>query len=64
MDKIDVLDLYFWQLLVVDCESYGWSLSRGNADTSHAVYLIPDDSGYSGLALSFGIRSTALTVQE
>ena len=67
MDKIDVLDLYFWQLLVVYCdyaESYGWFLSRGNADASHAVYLIPDDSGYSGLALSFGIRSTALTVQE
>ena len=45
-------------------ESYGWFLSRGNADASHAVYLIADDSWYSGLALSFGIRSKALTVQE
>ena len=45
-------------------ESYGLFLSRGNANASHAVYLIPDDSGYSGLALSFGIRSKALMVQE
>ena len=46
-DKIDVLKLFFWQLLVADCdyaESYGWFLSRGNADASHTVYLIPDDS--------------------
>ena len=38
---------FFWQLLVADCdyaESCGWFLSRGNADASHAVYLLPDDS--------------------
>ena len=30
-----------WNLIVVDCdyaESYGWFLSGGNADASHAVY--------------------------
>ena len=34
-------------LIVVDCdyeESYGRSLSGGNADASHAVYILPDDS--------------------
>ena len=34
---------------------------------SHCItftYLVPDDSWYSGLALSFGIRSKALTVEE
>ena len=38
---------YFWQLLVADCdyaESYGRFITRGNAEASHAVYLIPDDS--------------------
>jgi hypothetical protein len=36
-----------WCLIVVDCdyaESYGWFLSGGNADASHAVYIKPDDS--------------------
>ena len=36
-----------WRLSVVDCgyaESYGRFLSGGNADTSHAVYIVPDDS--------------------
>ena len=50
-----------------DCdyaESYGQFLSGGNADASHAVYIVPDDSLYSGLALSFGIRSKSLTVEE
>ena len=52
---------------MADCdyaESSGWFLSGGNADASHAVYLVPDDSGYSGLALSFGFRSKTLTVEE
>ena len=43
-------------------ESYGWFLSGENADASHAIYLVPDDSSYSGLALSFGVRSKALTL--
>ena len=61
MSKISNL----WRLIVVDCaESYGWFLSGGNADASHAVYIVPDDSLYSGLALSFGIRSKSLTVEE
>ena len=58
---------YFGQLIVADCdyaESYGWFLFGGNAYASHAVYLVPDDSWYWGLALSFGIRSKALTVEE
>ena len=45
-DKIDVLNLLFWQLIVADCdyaESYGWFLSGENADASQAVYLLPDD---------------------
>ena len=36
-----------WRLIVGDCdyaESYGWFLSRGNVDASHAVYLVTDDS--------------------
>ena len=36
-----------WHLIVVDCdyaESYGGFLSRRNADASHAVYIVPDDS--------------------
>ena len=36
-----------WRLIVVDCdyaESYGRFLSGGNADASHAVYIVPDDS--------------------
>ena len=36
-----------WRLIVVHrdyAESYGWFLSGGNADTSHAVYIVPDDS--------------------
>ena len=36
-----------WRLIVVDCdyaESYGQFLSGGNADASHAVYIVPDDS--------------------
>ena len=36
-----------WGLIVVDCdyaESYGRFLSGGNADGSHAVYIVPDDS--------------------
>ena len=45
-------------------ESYGMFLSGWNAYASHAVYLEPDDSCYSDLALSFGIRSKALTVEE
>ena len=52
---------------MADCdyaESYGWFLSRGKANASHVVYLTPDDSWYSGPALSFGIRSKDLTVQE
>ena len=58
---------YFWQPIVANCgyaETYGRFLSGWNADASHAVYLEPDDSWYSGLALSFGIRSKALTVEE
>ena len=34
-------------LIVVDCdytESYRWFLSGGNADASHSVYIVPDDS--------------------
>ena len=53
------------RLIEVDCdyaESYGRILSQRNADASHAVYKVPDDS--SDLALSFGIRSTSLTVEE
>ena len=56
-----------WRLIVVDCdyaESYGWFLSGGNADASHTVYIVPDDSEYSGLAVSFGIRSKSLMVEE
>ena len=45
-------------------ESYGWFLSRGNADASHGVYSKPNDSWYSKLALSFGNRSKAPTLQE
>ena len=36
-----------WHLIVVDCdyaESYKRFLSRGSADASHAVYIVPDDS--------------------
>ena len=36
-----------WRLIVVDCdyvESYGRFLSGENADASHAVYKVPDDS--------------------
>ena len=35
------------RLIVVHCdyaESYGRFLSGGNADVSHAVYIVPDDS--------------------
>ena len=35
------------RLIVVDCdyaESYGRFLSGGNADASHAAYIVPDDS--------------------
>ena len=56
-----------WRLIVVDCdyaESYGRFLWGGNADASHAVYIVPDDSLCSGLALSFGIRSKSLPVDE
>ena len=56
-----------WRLIVVDCdyaESYRRFLSGGNADASHTVYIVPDDSLYSGLALIFGIRSKSLTVDE
>ena len=56
-----------WRLIVVDCdyaESYRRFLSAGNADASHAVYIVPDDSLYSGLSLSFGIRSKSLPVDE
>ena len=56
-----------WHLIVANCdyaESYGRFLSGGNATASHTVYILPDDSWYSGLALSFGIRSKSLTVEE
>ena len=56
-----------WRLIVVDCdyaESYERFLSGGNADVSHAVYIVPDDSLNSGLALSFEIRSKSLPVDE
>ena len=36
-----------WLLIVVDCdyaESYERFLSGGNADASHTVYIVPDDS--------------------
>ena len=36
-----------WRLIVLDCdyaESYGRFLSGGNADASHVVYIVPDDS--------------------
>ena len=36
-----------YRLIVVDCdyaESCGWFLSGGNADASHAVYIVKDDS--------------------
>ena len=36
-----------WRLIVVDCdyaESYRRFLSKGNADASHAIYILPDDS--------------------
>ena len=36
-----------WRLIGVDCdyaESYGQFLSCGNADASHAVHMVPDDS--------------------
>ena len=36
-----------WRLIVVDCdylESYGSFLTEGNADVSHAVHIVPDDS--------------------
>ena len=36
-----------WRSIVVDCdyaESYERFLSGINADASHAVYLVPDDS--------------------
>ena len=35
-----------WRLIVVDCdcaESYERFLSKGNADVSHMVYIVPDD---------------------
>ena len=67
LTKLMSLIYYFWQLIVTNCdyaERCGWFLSARNADASHAVYLVPDDSWYSDLALSFGIRSTALTVEE
>ena len=63
MSKISIL----WRLIVVDreyTESSGRFLSGGNADASHAVYIVPDDCWYSGLALSFGIRSKSLTIEE
>ena len=64
-----------WRLIVVECdyaESYRRFLSGGNADASHAVYVVPDDSyQMTGLALSlifyiisFGIRSKSLMVEE
>ena len=49
---------------MVDCdyaESYGWFISGGNADASHAVYIVPDNSYYSSLGLSFGIRTKSLS---
>ena len=46
-----------WRLNVVD---YDYAESYAN----HAVYIVPDDSLYSGLALSFGIRSKSLPVDE
>ena len=55
------------RMIVVDCdytESYGRFLSGGNADASHTVYIVPDDSWYSGLALSFGISLKSLSVEE
>ena len=36
-----------WRFIVADCdyaESYGRFSSGENADASHAVYLVPDDS--------------------
>ena len=36
-----------WHLIVIDCdyaESYGLFLSGDNADASHAVYIVADDS--------------------
>ena len=36
-----------WRLIVLDCDyagSYRPFLSEGNADASHAVYIVPDDS--------------------
>ena len=42
-------------------ESVGWCLCQDNANASHTlfhfIFLVPDDSWYSGLALSFEIRS-------
>ena len=47
-DKIHVLFFFYcWQLIVADCdysERYGWFLFGGNADSSQAVNLLPDDS--------------------
>ena len=43
MSKISNL----WRLIVVDCdypESYGWFISGKNADASHTVYIVTDDS--------------------
>ena len=54
-------------LIVVYCdyaETYGRFISGGNADASPAVYIVPGNSSYSGLAFSFGIMSKSLTVEE
>ena len=45
-------------------EAWNWFVAGQHLNASHTVYILPDDSWYSGIALSFGIRSKSVTVEE
>ena len=53
------LGLSWWPQIVST-----WQIHRRESHCITFIYLVPDDSWYLGLALSFGIRSKALTVEE
>ena len=70
-DKIYVINLLFlaahcgrlWLCRELRMVSI-WRKCRRESRGITFILLLPDDSWYSGLALSFGIRSKALTVKE
>ena len=54
----ELLDQSWWPQIVST-----WQIHRRKSHCITFIYLVPDDSWYLGLALSFGIMSKALTVE-